>query len=313
MGGKRLLVHSIFLFLLPVIVAWFGVSLAGAIGLVMIGLLWRWAISLSLLIAPGKLPDLELESISASHFVEKVRWCLDRLGVDYTEKPVGGTLGAFFLGRTVPLLRFRTGAVVSRIGNSPEILRYLWGRYSGAMPEQARFLEPTPERLDFEQKIDRCGVDLQVWVYFHILADRELTLHAWGIHNPAIPAWQRLALKLNFPLLRFLIRKSFRITPTHFDKAVTHIEALLADVETRLADGRKSILGGDTINYTDITFCAIMGLWLQPAGYGGGKADSVRIEPAQQPVQMAQEIETWSRTYPLATQFIAQLYKEQRR
>ena len=313
MGGKRLLVHSIFLLLLPVIVAWFGISLAGAMGLVVIALLWRWVISLSMLVAPAKIPGLELESISASHFVEKVRWCLDRLGVDYTEKPVGGTLGAFFLGRTVPLLRFRTGAVVSRIGNSPEILRYLWGRYSAAMPEQARFLEPTPERLEFEQKIDRCGVDLQVWVYSHILNDRELTLHAWGVHNPAIPAWQKLVLKLGFPLLRFLIRKSFRITPVHFDKAVTHIEALLADVESRLADGRKSILGGDAINYTDITFCAIMGLWLQPAGYGGGKADSVRIDPVQQPAQMTQEIESWSRTYPLATQFIAQLYEEQRR
>ncbi len=313
MTGKRILVHSIFLFLLPVIVAWFGISPAGAIGLVVLALLWRWAISLSTLVAPAKIPDLELESISASHFVEKVRWCMDRLGVDYVEKPAGGTLGAFFLGRTVPLLRFRTGAVVSRIGNSPEILRYLWGRYSTAMPEQARFLEPTPDRLEFEQKIDRCGVDLQVWVYFHVLDDRELTLHAWGVHNPAIPAWQKLVLKLSFPLLRFLIRKSFRISPAHFDKAVTHIEALLADVESRLADGRKSILGGDTINFSDIAFCAIMGLWLQPAGYGGGKADSVRIDPVQRPEQMTQEIESWSRTYPLATQFIEHTYGEQRR
>jgi glutathione S-transferase len=312
MAGKRLLIHSLFLFLLPVIVAWFGISVAGAIALVVIALVWRWAISLSILVAPAKTPDLELETISASHFVEKVRWCMDRLGVDYIEKPVGGTLGAFFLGRTVPLLKFRTGAVRSQIGNSPEILRYLWGRYSAGMAEQARFLEPTPERLELEQKIDRCGVDLQVWVYSHILDDRELTLHAWGIANPAIPAWQRLTLKLNFPLLRFLIRKSFRITPGHYARAVTHIEALLAEVESLLSDGRKSILGGDALNFTDITFCAIMGLWLQPPGYGAGKADTVRIDPARQPQQMAGEIETWSRNYPLAKNFIEKLYADER-
>ncbi|MCJ7814917.1 MAG: glutathione S-transferase domain-containing protein [Xanthomonadales bacterium] len=313
MAGKRLLLHSLFLFLLPVIVAGFGISLAGAIALAIIALLWRWAISLSILIAPAKTPDLELETISASHFVEKVRWCMDRLGLEYTEKPAGGTLGAFFLGRTVPLLKFRTGAVRSQIGNSPEILRYLWGRYSAGMAERAGFLEPTPERLEFEQKIDRCGVDLQVWVYSHILGDRELTLHAWGISNPEIPAWQRLVLKVNFPLLRFLIRKSFRITPAHFAKAVTHIEALLTEVESRLSDGRKSILGGDTINYTDITFCAIMGLWLQPPGYGGGKADTVRIDRGQCPQQMAAEIEAWSQSYPLATGFIEKLYTDERR
>ncbi|MFC1720621.1 glutathione S-transferase N-terminal domain-containing protein [Pseudomonadota bacterium] len=310
--SKRFLLHALFLLVLPVIVAWFGISTAGAIALVFFALMWRWALSLSMLVAPEKAPDLELTTISASHFVEKVRWCMDRLGLEYTEKPAGGTLGAFFLGRTVPVLKFRTGAVRSQIGNSPEILRYLWGRYSAGMPDQARFLEPTTERLEFEQKIDRCGVDLQVWVYYHILGDRELTMHAWGVSNPAIPAWQRLVLKLTYPLLRFLIRKSFRITSAHHEKAVSHIEALLADVETRLSDGRKSLLGGEIINYTDLAFCAIMGLWLQPRGYGGGKADTVRIDRAQCPPQMASQIEAWSQGYPLATEFIETLYAGQR-
>jgi len=279
MTGKRLLIHSLFLFALPVIVAWFGISVAGAIALLVLMLIWRWAISLSIMIAPAKTPELELETISASHFVEKVRWCMDRLGVEYTEKPVGGTLGAFFLGRTVPVLKFRTGAVRSSIGNSAEILRYLWGRYSTEMAEQARFLEPTPERLEFEKQVDRCGVDLQVL----------------------------------YPLLRFLIRNAFRITPAHYGKAVEHIEALLAEVESKLSDGRKSILGSNTINYTDLAFTAIMGLWLQPQGYGGGQADAVRIDREDCPAPMAEEIETWSTGYPLTTGFMEQLYSSERR
>jgi glutathione S-transferase len=313
MAGKRLLIHSIFLFLLPVIVAWFGITPTGALALVILALAWRWLISLSVLLAPARVPELELETISASHFVEKVRWCMDRAGLDYTEKPVAGTLGAFFLGRTVPALHFRTGAVRSSIGNSMEILRYLWGRYSTESGETADFLEGTPERLAFEQQIDRCGVDLQVWVYFHILDHRELTLHAWGCNNPVIPAWQRLLLKLLYPLLAFMIRNSFRITPKHHVKAVEHIASLMGDVEARLADGRTSILSGDTLNYTDITFAAIMGLWLQPSGYGGGKADAVRIERDRWPAAMLEEVQVWSETYPLSTLFIKQLYAEERK
>ncbi|MGK2925845.1 MAG: hypothetical protein ACSLE2_09500, partial [Lysobacterales bacterium] len=312
MTGRRLLLHSLFLFLLPVIVAWFGVSVAGAIGLVLLALLWRWAISLSALAAPARVPELELETISASHFVEKVRWCLDRLGVDYREKPVGGSLGAFFLGRTVPVLKFRSGAVRSSIGNSPEILRYLWGRYAAERPVEAEFLRPTPERLAFEARADRCGVDLQVWVYFHILPDRELTQHAWGCNNPDIPAWQRLALRPLFPLLRVLIRQAFRITPARKAKAVEHIDALLAEVEEKLADGRTSILGGDEINYSDLAFAAIMGLWAQPANFGGGRADAVRFVPARVPPAMQDEIRSWRERFPRSNAFIERLYQQQR-
>jgi len=312
MTGTRLLLHSTFLFLLPLIVAGFGISLPGAIAFVALALLWRWAISLSVIAAPAKTPELELETISASHYVEKVRWCMDRLGLDYVEKPVGGTLGAFFLGRTVPVLKFRTGAVRSSIGNSPEILRYLWGRYSPQAGERANFLQADPERLELEKKIDRCGADLQVWVYYHLLDCPELTLHVWGYQNPGIPAWQRWSLRLLYPLLRFLIRRVFRISTAHHARAVEHIDTLLAEVDARLEDGRKSILGGDVINYSDITFAAIMGLWLQPEGFGGGKADAVRIERNQTPVAMRAEIERWSELYPRATMFIKRLYQEER-
>ena len=78
MTGKRLFIHSVFLFLLPILVAWYGISVTGAIVLVMFALAWRWLITLSGIIAPEKIPDLELETIAASHFVEKVRWCMDR-------------------------------------------------------------------------------------------------------------------------------------------------------------------------------------------------------------------------------------------
>ena len=250
-----------------------------------------------------------LSTIAASHFVEKVRWSLDRLGVDYEERSSGGTLGAYFRGRTVPQLKIRTGIVRSVIGNSPDILRYVYGRYLPERPERAAFLEPTAERVAFEQRLDAYGVSLQVWVYYHMLHDRELTLHAWGADSPATPAWQRIVLRALFPLLAFMIRFSFKINDTHFARSVARIEKLLADINADLTDGRKSLLGGDEINYTDLTFAAFTGLWLMPEAYGGGKADNVRIERDRAPEAMRADIERWVEAFPRAVSWVETMYE----
>ncbi|MGB5624151.1 MAG: hypothetical protein WBM61_00355 [Woeseiaceae bacterium] len=312
MIGNRLLIHAVFLTLAPIVVAWFGLSVLAATLLVALLLLWRWLVVLSGFVLPAKTPQLVLATISASHFVEKVRWSMDRLGLDYVEKTSGGALGAFFKGRTVPQLKARTGGVQSCIGNSAEILRYLWGRYAVDNPVAAAFLEPTKQRVELESRLDRYGVSLQVWVYYHLLNDRDLTLHAWGANNPATPFWQRLLLRLLFPLLRFLIRKSFRITQTNYERAQSRIEELLGETDAWLEDGRKSLLGGDTLNFTDIAFAAMTGLWLMPAQYGGGKADAVRIERDRAPVGMRQDIEAWEANYARVVAFVEQLYLDER-
>lgn len=309
---KRRLVHTVFLFLLPLVVAWYGLSLAAAAGLVILMLAWRWMLSLSTFMLPARMPALELETISASHFVEKVRWNMDVAGLDYTERAAGGTLGAFFLGRTVPRLNIRTGAVRSQIGNSPEILRYLWGAYRAPLGERVSHLEPTAARTEFEQRIDRYGVSLQVWIYFHLLEDRKLSLRAWGAHARAVPVWQRWLLHALFPLLAFLIRRSFRITPANVDKARQRIAELLDEVEASLGDGRASILGGDTLNYTDYAFAAMTGLWLQPEAYGGGRADDVRIVRSEASDAMRADVERWCEDYPATVAWVERLYAERR-
>ena len=116
MLDRRKALHAAFALSLPIAVAAFGLSVWSALLLVVLVLLWRWAIVLHDLAGPAAGAELVLETISASHFVEKVRWCMDRLGVEYTEAPSGGTLNAFYLGQSVPLLRFRTGGVRSSMG-----------------------------------------------------------------------------------------------------------------------------------------------------------------------------------------------------
>lgn len=308
MTDKRKAVFAILLLVAPIVVAWYGLSVTAAAGVVILLLLLRWLITLSGFVAPEKTPTTVLATISASHFVEKVRWCMDRLGIEYVEHASAGTLGAFYGGRTVPQLKVRTGGVRSVIGNSPDILRYLYGRCLAKDPAGTAFLAPTPERLEFEKRLDAYGRSLQVWVYYHLLGDRDLTLRAWGVDSPHTPAWQRPVLRILFPLQARLIRLSFRVDDANYARAVARIETLLGGVNADLADGRASLLGGSEHNYTDYAFAAFTGLWLMPQGYGGGRADATRIERELAPAAMRADIERWIDAYPAAVHYVEALY-----
>lgn len=312
MIDKRKLIHAVFLFALPVIVASYGLSTVSAVALVLLALLWRWAIAVAGIIAPPKVPALELETIGISHFAEKARWCMDKLGLEYTEKQSGGIIGVLFTGRSVPRLMIRTGIVRSSIGNSPEILRFLWGRYAVERGADAAFLEPTAERLAMEQRIDRYGVNLQVWVYYHILADKDLALSAWGVNDPRVPAWQRALLPIIFPLSRAFLNKAFRLSEEHYKSASGHIETLLEDIEALLDDGRRSILGSEGTDFVDITFAALSTIWIRPENFARGDAGRLLRNDAHFPMQMAVDIERWSDQFPLAKALVERLYREER-
>ncbi len=309
--NQRLL-NLLFLLALPLIVAAFGLSMLTAILLVMVALVWGFAITVSGLLAPQSGPELELETISASHFVEKVRWCMDRLGVDYKERQIAGILGVMFKGRTVPQLKVRTGLVTSVIGDSPHILRYLWGRYAVELGDRAAFLEPTAERLEMEKRIDYYGAQLQVWVYSHILGYRSLTLHAWGRNSQRIPLYQRCLLVVLYPVLAVFIRRAFRIDDAHLKRAQEKIAAFLGRIENRLVSGKRTILGEDDVSYVDIAFAAMTGLWLQPRAYGGGQATDVMIARGQLPPEMRADVEKWIADYPKTERYVQRLYREQR-
>ena len=115
-----------------------------------------------------------------------------------------------------------------------------------------------------------------------------------------------------FPVIAGLIRSTFRVGETQYSKAVTRIEELLSDIDMRLADGRQSILGGGDINYTDITFAALSGLWLVPENYAAGRAKHHLVARSDLPAPMRGDIERWSEDYPRATAFVKTLYREQR-
>jgi glutathione S-transferase len=289
-----------------------GIGPGAAIALVFLMLLWRWALTMTALLSPPAGPKLVLETIAASHFVEKVRWSMDRLGVEYTERQNAGVLGVFFVGRTVPKLHARTGMVTSTIGNSSDILRYLWGRYAMEYGERAAFLAPSREALDLERELDIYGRYMQQWIYHNILPHRSLTLHAWGCDDPTVPAWQRGAVRFGSPFLRALMRRAFRLSPATHPKTLARASEFLQKIEDRLGDGRKTLLGGEEISFVDITFASLSGLWMFPDNYGGGKADRVTPHGFALPAPMQAEIDDWRQRFPRVVALVERLYATER-
>lgn len=312
MRSTHRLIHALFVLALPIIVAAWGWSVTTACLAVLLGLLWRQFITLASLLKPAKAPELELDTILPSHFVEKVRWCMDRLGVPYTERPAAAVIGALFTGRTVPRLRVRTGRVQSVIGESSAILRFLWGRYAAPMGSAARFLEPTEERLALEQQIDQYGRYQQVWIYYHLLSEPALCRHVWGRNSAEIAFWQRWLLEVLFPVLRVFIRRAFNPNEAHYRKIMGRTDRFLEEIETRLGDGRRHLLGGAEPDYVDLSLAAMSSLWVQPAEFAGGRAASVRTPLAQLPDGIRTDINRWRMKFPVTTEYIERLYREER-
>ncbi len=312
MRFNRSTIHALFVIALPLVVAIFGLSVWSALGLVLLGLLWRWALAMAAMFAPPPDVPVVLETVAISHYVDKVRWCLDRLGLPYEEVQNVAVLIMFFTARTVPRLHIRTGEVTSRIGDSPAILRYLWGAYASEYGERAAFLEPTAGALALEEKLDRYGFWLQQWFYHHILPRRRLSLHVWGVNDGTLPLWQRLSMMMLFPAIRAWCRHGLGLGPGSHERTVKRIEEFLGELEQQLSDGRRTLLGGEEIGFVDITLAALSGLWLFPPEYGGGKVEAIRLAESDYPTGMAAEIAEWRQKFPQVTAFVERLYRDER-
>lgn len=260
--------HTLLLYLLPIIVAWAGWGVGAAtlavLGVAVAGVVLR----MRALWRPASDRPL-LHTISYSHYVEKVRWCLERAGIDYEEAPSIGVLGVLLLGRTVPMLEIP--AARTRVGNSSEILRLLWGMHGHDPTGRAAFLEPTPEAAALEKHLDEVlGVQVRRWTYHRLFEDSRLTLQVWGAGEPTVPRWQRAVLPVLRPVLQAALRRMLRVNAASAGRSLDRTRAVFDEMDARLADGRRYLLG-DTLSFADIAFASLGALAVLPRNYGGGR------------------------------------------
>ncbi|CAM9200090.1 unnamed protein product [Phaeothamnion confervicola] len=312
------ILHTAYVFALPFFVWWSAPSAVVVCSLVLFSYLQAWGLALSKLLATPPTSKPILETISASHFAEKVRWCLDRLdSFEYIEEVNCGTLSVIFRALSVPRLLIRTGFSTSVIANSSDILRYVYitSRPGSAVTDRlpASFLEPKSEAIQLEAQLDKQGRYLQLWAYSYALQLRNCRtcLRVWGLHDARIPAWQKAVLVVAYPLLRIFMMGAFPASQWRTGRP--KMEAFLGDMETILQDGRTSLLGpGCDRSYVDYTFAAIFALWVRPPLYGGKGGIGGALSMEHAPAAMLADMAAWRKEFPRVTAFVERLYAEER-
>lgn len=249
----------------PVVVWWCGCSARCVLALGLLPcLLHSLALGWHVQVRP-RYKKVTLETFGISHFCEKSRWVLDRLGVDYEEEMDMGVIGMLLLGRSLPCLHVPHGGVGSRsssINNSYDIARFL----AGYFPHE-EWLRLDGETTALEREFDTMGHAVQQWAYCHVLSQPvKQCLRVWGFEQPQVPRWQKAIARAVCPFVKLVMIFHFKASSPNAPariKAKQVIRASFERVGARLADGRP-FLTGSRFHYTDIAFCSLASLALCP-------------------------------------------------
>ncbi|HEX9627521.1 MAG TPA: glutathione S-transferase family protein [Acidiferrobacterales bacterium] len=207
-----------------------------------------------------------LISIPMSHYCEKARWALDRLGLRYREErhlQVFHYPRAYWFSRgpTVPVLV--DGGVV--VADSAAILRFL-DQYAPA----GRELYPADPALRAEvvrwERLfdDELGVESRRWVYFHMLPRPLRGLRTAG---DGVPWYELMLAPLCYPAMRALIARKLDVRADTVARGLARCRQIVADTDARLADGRRYLVG-DRLSATDISLACMLAPFILPAQYG---------------------------------------------
>jgi glutathione S-transferase len=221
-----------------------------------------------------------LITIPISHYCEKARWALDRAGIPYRERAhlqvihriatrrAGG-------GSTAPVL-----VCGDRVfSDSADILVHA----DAHAPPDRRLYPDDPrtaaEVRTLERDFDsRLGPHGRRWMYHGMRARRDLAI-AYAVTG--VPAWQRRALPIAFPLMTAVIDRYLDINDATAATSEREVRAVFADVARRLGDGRRYLVG-ERFTAADLTFAALAAAVVMPPEY------SVPLPaPDQLPVAMA--------------------------
>jgi glutathione S-transferase len=245
-----------------------------------------------------------LVTIPISHYCEKARWALDRAGVAYTERAHLQVIHRFAVrraggGTTAPVL-----VCGERVfAESADIVDEADRR---APPEWRLF----PENPDAAAEVralehdydERLGPEGRLWMYDGIRGRRDIAMAYAGT---GVPAWERRALPILFPLVSRMIDRFLDITPAAAAESLGVVRSVFHEVAARLADGRR-YLCGDRFTAADLTFAALSAAVLMPPQYGVPLP-----QPHELPADVA-EVVRELRAHPAGRHALA-MYRDERR
>lgn len=244
---------------------------------------------------------VRLVTIPFSHFCDKARWALEHGAIGFTEEghaPLLHWLSALRTGgrRTVPTLWTAQGAIT----DSTDILHWVDGQLAEARRLFPREAPLAAEVVELEERFDRVlGPATRRWAYFHLLQDREACAVLFGRE---VPSWEERLSRLAFPGIRALMRRGMSIDAAGAARSLTRVIETFADVEQRLADGRR-YLTGDRFTAADLAFASLAAPVVLPPGYID------RVMPKERlPASIRPDLDAFRAS--AAGKFVIRLYEE---
>jgi glutathione S-transferase len=248
---------------------------------------------------------LRLITIPISHYCEKARWALERVGMAYREeRHVQGIhqLAARRAGGgiTVPVLVTPDGA----IGDSAKILAWV----DQSTPPEFRLFPAEPDKRDEVARLCRrldevLGPSGRRLMYVHMLAARELALR---FNNEGVPSWEDRAIRFGWPLARRFVGRALEVRPGVEVEDEAAVWRELDSVAELLADGRP-YLCGELFGAADLTFAALSAPIVVPPEYGVALP-----QPDVLPPRMAALVER-AREHPAGRYALALFTRHRRR
>jgi len=245
-----------------------------------------------------------LLTIPISHYCEKARWALERVGVPYRERAhVQAIHRAAALraggGLTVPVFVCSDGV----LSDSGEILawadrRALAGRELYPS-DRYQLAEVRSLEADFNVGLGPWG---RCWMYQQLRKRRDLAL-SYGCAG--VPAWERTTLKLAYPAMIAIVAHVLDVTPSTAADAEVKVRATFDEVAERLADDRP-YLCGERFTAADLTFAALAAPMLMPPAYGVNLPSIRELPPYT--AKVVREL----RTHPAGVHALAMYARERR-
>ena len=215
------------------------------------------------------MPKLRLVTIGPSHYCEKARWALDRAGIGYVEEAHVPMVHWLF---TLPRTRTRTVPVLltphGHLTDSTDILRFVDrglaepARLYPGDDSVARDVAALEDELDLE-----LGTTARRLVYCHLVHEPSLFVE---VMSQGLGAPERALLRAAHPVMRRALARAFNVSPRAAARMRERLDAQLATHATRLADGRRYLLG-DRFTAADLTLVSL----LQPVMLYGRSLDGL--------------------------------------
>lgn len=207
-----------------------------------------------------------LITIPISHYCEKARWALDRAGIEYREQahlqvihwlPVARAGG----NKTAPVLVWGDRVFADSASIVAEASAKAPPHRSLFPDDPAAAAEVRALQHDFDTRL---GPEGRRWMYNGLRGRRDIAV-AYGCTG--VPAWQRRALPLAYPLAARIIDRYLDVTPASAERAEAEVRATFDRVAERMGDGRPHLCG-ERFSAADLTFASLAAAVLMPPEYG---------------------------------------------